>query len=214
MTYNIAYLSVSDLATVAALIKSLNAHVVCLNEVDFNADRSGNVDQTELLAGECGYPHSIYAPAFEFVTGSTGNAILSRVPIISSSFLPLTYVEDFQRVALIAVIKTPGGETTVVSTHLNGGPLRDEERILHLNEINAAIGSGPCIVCGDFNAIPTSDTFTHAAAIWTHWGPNVSELSTALDRRDYGFGKGVTATGAQIVDSSASDHKPLATEIL
>lgn len=209
-TYNIAFCGESSLAEVAAVISSINADIVMLNEIDDNADRSGNVDQPALLAAASGYSNYLYAASTEFLTGSTGNAIFSHNPISSYETLMLTLLTGNQRNALLVKIKTSRGTMVLVSTHLDGGDteVRNNERIFHINEIMTAIGSDQAVIGGDFNHTPDRASHLYALTILDNAGPDDSVLS-GPDRRDFIYLKGRSAQNAQIIESAASDHYPL-----
>ena len=73
------------LADIGALLKRLDADVVVLNEVDFNASWSGGVDQAVYLAEAAGYRYRATIRNLNFRVGlwswQFGNAVLSRYPI-------------------------------------------------------------------------------------------------------------------------------------
>lgn len=95
-----------------------------------------------------------------------GNAILSRWPITrqASRLLPSVPSEDGSRDCklLFVEIDGPRGSLGVFSTHLSW---RNEEGHMRQEQVNAIlayvreieIDNFPPIVCGDFNAIPSSD---------------------------------------------------------
>ena len=85
-TYNIKHGrgmdGVLDLERTLATLKSLNADVIALQEVDDQARRSGGVDQASWLAERLGM-HAAYGAFMDFQGGRYGLAILSRRPILS-----------------------------------------------------------------------------------------------------------------------------------
>ena len=85
---------------IAAMIKTFDADVVVLNEVDFSATWSGGFDQADLIAREAGY--SVYLKQtnldFGFLVGRWyfGNAILSRLPISEPEVVNLTPLAQWE----------------------------------------------------------------------------------------------------------------------
>ena len=79
---------------IAKLLKTLDADVVVLNEVDFNSSWSGGQDQAAAIATEAEYPYLVEQRNLDFRVlhrrWNFGNAILSKSPIHSApgSLLP------------------------------------------------------------------------------------------------------------------------------
>ena len=96
---------------------------------------------------------------------STGNAILSRWPIVTQARadLPTGDLADGGRVAVHARIDTPGGALPIFTTHLTYGPGRSHVRTAQVRRLagfvaeHAADCAYPPVVTGDLNAEPGSD---------------------------------------------------------
>jgi endonuclease/exonuclease/phosphatase family metal-dependent hydrolase len=206
---NVAFLSLSSAQEVATVLQPLNADVICLNEVDKGMQRSNYTNQARVLAKACGYPYYRFGKSQTFQDGSqTGNAILSKHRFDYVRNVSLPFVAAHPRAALVAGIKG----LRVICTHLNGGPLRNAERIQHLDRIDRLLLRG--VMVGDFNHTPDRDSHLHALTLWQNAGPDDSVFSTPHDRRDFIYLKGLSARNARIVDSRASDHKPVVANIL
>lgn len=65
---------------VAQTLKEIDADIVGLQEVDYLASRTGNVDQVKWLAEKLGYPYY----HFTSTTGNYGTALMSRFPILKT----------------------------------------------------------------------------------------------------------------------------------
>jgi endonuclease/exonuclease/phosphatase family metal-dependent hydrolase len=96
---------------------------------------------------------------------STGNAILSRWPIVThaGAGLPTGDPANGGRVAVHARIDTPGGALPIFTTHLTYGPGRSHVRTAQVRRLagfvaeHAADCAYPPVVTGDLNAEPGSD---------------------------------------------------------
>lgn len=210
-----------NLGRVAELIASTDAHLVLLQEVDRNTTRSGGVDQLAELERLSGL-HGTFGKSLDYQGGEYGLAILSRWPIAAADVVPLP--NDPQqpraggarepRIALFAV--TNG--IRVMNTHLDAS--RDEtyrlQEIAHL--LASAETSEPLLVGGDFNAEPASAVYSQASArglrdAWTECGAGSALTFPAgapVKRIDYLFLAGdARCASARVLDSTASDHRPL-----
>ncbi len=121
-TYNIKHGrgmdGVLDLERTLATLKSLNADVIALQEVDDQARRSGGVDQASWLAEQLGM-QAAFGAFMDFQGGRYGLAILSRRPILSRESWRLPEGNE-PRVALATRIETYAGEmVTAVAVHFD-----------------------------------------------------------------------------------------------
>jgi len=94
-----------------------------------------------------------------------GNAILSRWPISARDqvSLPRGDMAEESRVALHALVDTPGGALPMFTTHLTYGPGRSAVRVAQVRTLaqfvagHAADRTYPPVVTGDLNSEPGSD---------------------------------------------------------
>lgn len=220
---------VDNLARVARLVDSVRADVVLLQEVDRNTTRSGKVDQPAELARLTGY-HVAFGKSLDYQGGDYGIAIMSRWPITSDTAIHLP-VEPPQersggsyepRIAMRAIIDAPGAPIAVVNTHLDASGddrWRKQEIRTVLEVIDALRKRGIATFAGgDFNSTPESSTqaTVRDAGLrdsWTMCGRGESLTYPAdapVKRIDYLFLSGsATCTGATVVRTEASDHRPL-----
>ena len=154
---------------IAATLKKLDADVIALQEVW--SDRA--TTQAAELADELGYQH-VFSPsknigesAFDNYYDKScgmGNALLSRWPIKrhESIKLPGKRETGEGRVALFAEIDGPRGLIPAFSTHLNWKFQHSHIRQRQVSDLARFVDSMrpwsfPPIVCGDFNAEPSSE---------------------------------------------------------
>ncbi|BAS26772.1 endonuclease/exonuclease/phosphatase family protein [Limnochorda pilosa] len=156
MTWNIKHAlgcdGLVDLDRIAQVIEASGADVVGLNEVDRGFPRSGMVFQARYLAERLGFDYA-FAPAFAVATGSYGNAILSRYPILESwtVALPADALSE-PRSAAVARIDVGEAVLSFVSTHLDHKDARiRRNQALRVHEELQALPN-PKVLAGDLNA--------------------------------------------------------------
>ncbi|WP_338403958.1 endonuclease/exonuclease/phosphatase family protein [Cellulosimicrobium arenosum] len=130
------------------------------------------------------------------------------------SALPVRVVPDEPRVALAAVLRTPAGPLTVVTTHLTS---RVEHTATQLGALVRACAAlpGPLVLIGDLNLRPPDvariSGWRPLAVAHTHpAGRPVRQIDHVL-AADRGLAPVGTATA---VDTGVSDHRALAVEVL
>jgi endonuclease/exonuclease/phosphatase family metal-dependent hydrolase len=221
----------SNLARVAALIDSLDADVVFLQEVDRNTARSGRVDQADTLARLTGM-RAVFARALDFDGGEYGIALLSRRPVQHSRVVPLEFSlpdslmppNTEPRVLLHAVIETAGGAVHLVNTHVDhrGHTAARHPQLLRLlGFIADSIPRDASIVLGgDFNATPDAVEIRALGAAFTDsWracgigDENTFRADAPARRIDYVFLANATCSSARVLSSTASDHRPVLVEV-
>lgn len=221
--------NVDNLQRIAALVDSVRADIVLLQEVDKNTQRSGRVDQPATLAKLTGF-NAAFGKSLDYQGGDYGIAILSRWPISSDTTMHLP-VEPPQersggsyepRTALRVIIAAPGGPLAIVNTHLD--PSGDDRwRRQEIRTVLAIVDSLrrrgiPTFAGGDFNSTPESSTQTtvREAGLRDAWticgnGPGLTyPADSSVKRIDYLFLTGAaTCRAADVVRTQASDHRPL-----
>uniref|UniRef100_A0A6B2L8B9 Endonuclease/exonuclease/phosphatase domain-containing protein n=1 Tax=Arcella intermedia TaxID=1963864 RepID=A0A6B2L8B9_9EUKA len=176
MSYNIWNLNPEEdyftkMRIISKQIKAINPDVIGFQEVRFsNIDypriRKG-IQVEEIARSLPGYQFVFQAAHSEFpydlgenpyYTTKEGVAIFSRYPIIHSRYIPLSRnfsdSEDaHQRVCLGVVIKTPGGEISVFSTHFALSAIARKRNVVELYEFMQSFPK-PSLLVGDFNTEP------------------------------------------------------------
>ena len=213
---------------VAAVLETMDADVVLLQEVDRFCDRSGDRDIARDL-GERLHMNWISAGEFQEVGEGrrgracvTGQAILSRTPLEEPSVV--TFADQAaakwrwnpaqprrgSRMALRA--RTAG--VVVYSVHLESGG-NAERRSRQMGDIAADAGSvSPAVVAGDFNA-----TLDESALFDRLAGARFEEVTRdgggeqARRPIDYVFVRGLRGTMEVMPAAHASDHDPLIARI-
>jgi endonuclease/exonuclease/phosphatase family metal-dependent hydrolase len=220
---------VDNLQRIAALVDSVHADIVLLQEVDRNTQRSGRVDQPATLARLTGL-HAAFGNSLDFQGGEYGIAILSRWPISFDTTFRLP-VEPPQarsggsyepRAALRAIIDAPGGPLAVVNTHLDptaDDHWRRQEIRTVLSLVAALRGRGIATLAGgDLNSTPESATQDTVRAsglrdAWSVCGNGAGltyPADSSVKRIDYLYLTGsATCTSAVVIRTEASDHRPL-----
>ncbi len=208
--------AVDNLERVAALIKAVDADLVLLQEVDRGTTRSGGVDQLAVLERLTGL-RGTFGKSLDYQGGEYGVATLSRWPVTAHKIVPLR-VEPPQpraggaiepRVAL--VVDT--GRVRVLNTHLDAS----REEIYRLQEVAQVLDTiakdRVMLAGGDFNAEPGSAVQQRLAGAGLRdcgaaAGPTFP-ADKPVKRIDYLFLREGHCGVAKVLDSQASDHRPV-----
>ena len=191
-TFNIGYLSgmtnnqsikreqaffEANLNQAKEVIGNLDVDILGLQEIDFDSDRSFNVNQMDAIAvsGKFsnGYksinwdkryvPFPYWPPTNHFGKVISGQATLSKYPIISSQTLTLNhnmnipaYYRAFylDRLLQIAEVDFQGIKVKVMNVHLEAfdKQTRLEQMKVIINEFEKSAAIQPVLLMGDFNS--------------------------------------------------------------
>jgi len=217
---------------IARVIARCAPDVVALQELDVGRARTEGLDQAHIIA-QCLEMDFHFHPAMHIEEERYGDAILSHLPIrlIKAGQLPgLPDKPGLEpRGVLWVEIELDGKVIQVLNTHL--GLLARERRA----QAEALLGpdwlghpecSGPAVLCGDFNALPSSPV---CRRLRTRLNDAQIELESHRPRSTF-FGRlptaridhvfvdsGLTVTDIEVPDSElvrvASDHLPLIVEL-
>ena len=227
-----------DLPRLAKLLHSVDADVICLQEVDrYYGDRSEDVDQALLLSRaldmQLAWGPAIDEPRPDGGPRQYGNALLSRLPILVSDVHPLPGGGE-PRSALRTMLELDGGTLWVTATHLTtrSAPERAEQ-VAALAALHTEPMEGGVLV-GDFNTPPGApelavlrERFTDAwesalerddQAGWRFWRGDDGDTFPASSPRkridQVWVSAGVTVAAARVLDAEgASDHLPLVVDL-
>jgi len=136
---------------------ALDPQVVGLQEV---RDVTRGQHQAAQIARALGGDFRFAAADPESRGGPIGNAVVSRLPIVSHSTLELPHPARDPRIALRCELDTPCGRLAFITTHLSweldAAPVR-ERQVVALDEFaRAQPGELPTVMTGDFNCTPDS----------------------------------------------------------
>jgi len=139
-----------DLTRIARVLRSLDADVIALQEVDKNTERTGSVDQVARLAELLEYRgfHGAHRP---FQGGEYGNAILTRLPVLAVATHPIPEAAGSRLAVHEVQVAGPRGPVSVVSVHLAGAP---EERHAQADSLTKVFldSDRAVVIAGDFNS--------------------------------------------------------------
>ncbi len=147
---------------VARAIGRHEPDIVALQELDMGRKRTGQVDQTHLIAKELEMAYHFH-PLVVVGQEQYGIALLSRFPmeLVRAGRFPVKTKNSViePRGVIWAVINIAGTEINFFNTHLGIFP---RERIRHMDVLlgtewlNSPDCRGPVILCGDLNSFPFS----------------------------------------------------------
>jgi endonuclease/exonuclease/phosphatase family metal-dependent hydrolase len=228
MTYNI-HVGIGmdkklDLQRIAGVINQERPDLVGLQEVDRGVQRTQRIDEIAELAK---LTRLDYAFAFNlaYQGGQYGVAILSRFPIRATEHLLYKNLREAERRGFIrAEVKIDGRVVHFVTTHLDYQ--HDDGRLFEAQQMLAGLSkvNGPLIVVGDFNDLPTGQTYQlmrdSFADAWIDGRGTGEGLSYPADkpakRIDFIFTRSIDrirTKRAWIVQTPASDHIPVVAEL-
>jgi len=228
-----------DLPRLARLLADADADVICLQEVDRHyGDRSEGVDQALLLA-EALDMELVWGPAIDQPRPAPaerrqyGNALLSRLPVLTSRVHPLPGGGE-PRSALRARIELDGATLWVTATHLSSSSAADRAaQAAAVAALHTRPGE-PGVLVGDLNAdagAPELDVLRERLGdSWQLAGDRRDQAGTFSLHRNAGLTHParrprvridqvwvtpeVTVRDAAVLDgSSASDHHPLLVDL-
>ena len=218
-----------NLQQIAELIKSTDADLMLLHEVDRRTARSGHVDQVDVLGKATGYATAFAPSLLRYDGGEYGIAALGRGTIGYSATIPLPVDpaetraggSNEPRVALLLFASIGPNRWRAINTHLDpaDGPARLQEAA-HLLDLvrEQRTADSPVLVGGDFNSTPDNalqqslrDNGLRDA--WMECGHGDGYTYPAdrpVKRIDYLFLTGsLRCKAAAVLETTMSDHRPL-----
>ena len=210
-----------NLERTAKLIKEQKPDLVALQEVDRGADRTNKQDQPALLEAMTGLK-AVYGKTLHRSNGDYGIAILSRFPIKTNKMTVYPQPEKFPpekfelRGLLETEIELENNEVIrFACTHLCH--INEERRTQQAAHINKLLGSNTelTILCGDFNALPESETIKTILTQWTDATDRTPTFNSTKPniKIDYVFYKPQNRLKVKemkvLEDNMTSDHRPV-----
>jgi endonuclease/exonuclease/phosphatase family metal-dependent hydrolase len=212
--------------------------VVVLNEVlrGCVSGQYGGVDQVAVLRDALpAYRFAFFAPwEADYDQGAgqgrcqIGSLLLSRYPIIESSFIDLPSESVYQRGLLDALVSVQGAQVRVYGTHLQnqqgGDPAADVDRRRQAEAIVAYAGEleEPTLLLGDLNDVPSATELAPLFEVfddaWVEGGDGspgyTMEAANPTRRIDYVLvSPDVDVLEARVLETLASDHRPVVAEL-
>jgi len=150
---------------IAEVIALCNPDIVALQELDLGLVRSEMMDQAHLIALTLDMTYHFHS-SIQLEEGQYGNAILSRFPfrLVRAGSIPTEALKKSfeRRGAIWSEVDFHGRMIQVVATHFG---LNRFERSAQTNALLGPEWLGhpycrsPVILCGDFNALPSSSVY-------------------------------------------------------
>ncbi|MDH3271564.1 MAG: endonuclease/exonuclease/phosphatase family protein [Gemmatimonadota bacterium] len=209
-----------DLERIAAVLETLDADVITLQEVDDRTERTGGVDQVSVLAERLGY-RGVHGPHRPYQGGHYGNAVLSRLPIRSIHVFPIPPASGSALSVLeVEVELAEAGAVSVVSVHLAGS---SRERLAQADAVTGhlRVREHPVVLAGDLNERPWGPVMDRLRSSWRVLAKSGDpttypaetpdrEIDFVLVRRsDF-----VDVLAHHVLDEPlASDHRPIVAEL-
>lgn len=226
VSWNIRSCLEQGLAAVAAVIDSLEADVIGLQEVDRLTMRSGAIDQTAELAERCGFAHYRFFPATPWEGGGDyGVALLSRYELLDPQLMqmPIDGPEAHPSATeprVLAAAQLEGG-VHILNTHFG---LTDSQRRRQAAFVaEQAPGLLPTILMGDFNATPLDPVLDPLRAQLNDAAAGLSPAERisfplpapgiAIDHVFVSPDLRVLAARVETAAQGASDHWPLVVDL-
>jgi endonuclease/exonuclease/phosphatase family metal-dependent hydrolase len=166
------------LSALATFLRSHDADVVALQEVDFDSARTYHIDELGWLAREAGYPyaarvttwqanyvpHPLWPPRQHLGRMHSGQAVLSRYPLTGNRRLALPQPGDnpfwynlfyLHRAVQVVTVQVGSTEVTVLNVHLEGfHPRNREEQAEQVVALVRELRPERWMLLGDLNSPP------------------------------------------------------------
>ena len=217
-----------DIERIADVIRQKDPHLVALNEVDVNIERSGNVDIMEILS-ESLEMEPMFGKNLNHEGGEYGNGILTNLLLFSSENLHLERAEEGEQRGLLQTeVEFNGVRIAFMTTHLDHQSDSNRQlAVQQISEFKENHPDMPIIIVGDFNATPDNDIIgqmnVHFNDAWVEVGEGqgytIPVPKSATNRRiDYIFYSNIMVEDGgpilrpihmEVINSIASDHLPV-----
>ncbi|MGN1183045.1 MAG: endonuclease/exonuclease/phosphatase family protein [Faecalibacillus sp.] len=140
-------------------ISDLDLDIICLQEVDKDAWRSGNIDMVKEMAQANDYQFYHFYSTMWILNGYYGLGILSHYPIkeVSSQLLPNSLIKE-PRILTKTTVLVNGIDIDIYNTHLTYE--NNDTRIAQMNMVREKVDfNSYTILAGDFNSFGMNGDF-------------------------------------------------------
>ncbi len=232
VTYNVGGFFKSEsnsTAMIAAMMKELGADVISMNELDSCTTRHPEFQIRDFTEAMGGWNYT-FAPAMDYKGGAYGIGIASSPELIIQAQHRLTLPKgDGSEQRALAVCEFE--DFVFCSTHLDhkssAAQLAQAQKISTWIEATYGTSSKPVILCGDFNALPESETILFMKKGWKVVSPESPTFSSSKPSKciDYIMIYKNAATKVSVLSAkvkysfssgdvkTASDHLPVMVKI-
>lgn len=195
-----------DIERIGKKLKSLNADIIALQEIDVNAKRTNYVNQPKVLSEILGYDYHFTS----FTTSPAGGAsnygllTLSRIPMVRKSDLLIADLKCNNTAQLITFAQRQA-RFDFVNLHAPWQHNKKYWKNFYKNYDFTA-----CILCGDFNLLPEDPTILNLKQKYH----SVNETSTWGSSKIYDYTflpKPYRMLSQTVTKSDLSDHNMLVT---
>jgi endonuclease/exonuclease/phosphatase family metal-dependent hydrolase len=200
-------------APVLEALRSLDADVYALQELDRHRRRSGGVDQPALLADGLG-GRLLWAPTVRRGAGEYGIGLVVRGEAAASEVVALSGTRE-PRALLVAEVEVAGRRWTVGCTHLSRNRAFAQRQLRAVFDALAG-RPGPRVLLGDLNLV-AGEILPWSTAEGYHvldGPPTHSTRRPRLTRRiDHVLVSGAAATNVAVHRFAVSDHCAVAADL-
>jgi endonuclease/exonuclease/phosphatase family metal-dependent hydrolase len=218
MTFNIqegfSNENIWSLEETARTIEEHDPDIVVLQEITRGWLVMSSVDEVRWLADRLEMDFAYSGNSHD---GLWGNAILSRLPIVSTGAVVYSTTDNLRRGAVAVEVQTDTGNLVVIDTHLDNPRGSVDVRLEQITELLGFWdGITPAIIAGDFNADPGSPEWqTLSDAGFIDSGEGSSETTSEDERRiDYiWITPNLQVDSYTVPDVWVSDHRPVVADL-
>lgn len=218
MTFNIqggfSNGNIWSLEEIAQTIESNNPDIVLIQEITRGWMVMSSVDQVRWLSDRLQMDYAYSGNSYD---GLWGNAILTRLPILSTDSVVYSTTDNLRRGAVSVDVETLGGSVRVIDTHLDNPGEATEVRLAQIAELIELLGSStPAIVAGDFNADSGSPEWQAIidAGLVDAAADDATTTSEDARRIDYIFlTPDLSVSTYAVPEIWTSDHRPVVVEL-